>query len=288
VVVVDNRSTEPDVAFVRREFPEMEVVVAERNDYLFSLNPIVASRPEEVVVVLNNDMRVEPDFLLPLLEHFRDPSVFGVSAKVYDWDGREETTGQRLIDLRHFWLYKHWVRGREGPCYTIEGGGGCTAYRRRMFAELGGFDPLFRPGYYEDFDLAYRGWTRGWRTVYEPRSVIYHRVGATLQQSAREEAFRAHLARNHALFTAKSVGGWSFLAGFLALLPVRIMRSWAAGDRANAVGLLRAIPHLPRAIGARLGAIGRSALSAPAIVAALRQPVRTIRQPATSVQGSIS
>jgi GT2 family glycosyltransferase len=32
------------------------------------------------------------------------------------------------------------------------------------------FDPLFRPGYYEDLDLSYRAWARGWTVIYEPAS----------------------------------------------------------------------------------------------------------------------
>src|ERR1700691_5702300 len=76
VVVVDNRSTEPDVAIVQREFPEVEVVVATSNDFLFSLNPVVASCTEPVVIILNNDMRVDAGFIAPLARHFDDPSVF--------------------------------------------------------------------------------------------------------------------------------------------------------------------------------------------------------------------
>ncbi len=47
LVLVDNRSTEPDVEWTRTQFPNVEVVVAQHNDYLFSLNPVVAARREE-------------------------------------------------------------------------------------------------------------------------------------------------------------------------------------------------------------------------------------------------
>ena len=130
IVVVDNRSTEPDVALVAREFPEVEVVVAAHNDFLFSLNPIVAACPEEIVIILNNDMRVDSDFVAPLVRHFDDPTVFAVTANVFDWDGVRRTTGQRRMALRRWWFYKWWDLTVTEPTYTLDAGGGCAAFRR--------------------------------------------------------------------------------------------------------------------------------------------------------------
>ncbi|HZS59615.1 MAG TPA: glycosyltransferase [Gemmatimonadaceae bacterium] len=267
IVVVDNRSTKGDVAWLREHHPEAEVVVAERNDYLFSLNPIVAARREDVVVILNNDMRVDPDFLAPLVVRFADPTVFGATARVLDWEGTQQTTGQRRIAIRNCWYYQWWDLTVDRPVYTLDAGGGCAAFRREFFVELGGFDPLYRPAYFEDVDLSYRAWMRGWRIVFEPKSIIYHREGATLRDPAREARFRTSLARNQALFTMKNVGEWGFLAGYLALIPWRILRGFLRGDPYTARGLLASLPRAPRAIAARFGR-RRPALSPRAIAEA--------------------
>lgn len=273
VVVVDNRSTDPDVAIVEREFPEVEVVVAARNDFLFSLNPIVAACPEEIVIILNNDMRVDPDFVAPLVRHFDDPTVFAATANVFDWDGVRRTTGQRRMALRRWWFYKWWDLTVTEPVYTLDAGGGCAAFRRDRFVGLGGFDPLYRPAYYEDVDLSYRAWMRGWRTVFEPASVIYHREAATMRDVTQDAQFRTLLARNHVLFTIKNVGGWGFLAGFLALAPLRLVASMARGDRTTAGGLLAAAPRLGAALRARWHVDQRAALSPQAIAAAAAAPL---------------
>jgi len=272
IVVVDNRSTTGDVEWIRVHHPSVEVVLAEHNDYLFSLNPVVSRRPEDVVVILNNDMRVDPGFLAPLLGHFADPSVFGATARVLDWEGTRQTTGQRRFALRHCWYYQWWDLSVSAPVLTLDAGGGCAAFRRAHFAELGGFDPLFRPAYFEDIDLSYRAWMRGWRTVFEPRSIIYHREGATLWDRARDAHHRAMLARNQALFTMKNVGGWAFLAGYLLLAPVRVLRGALSGDPSTARGLLRAIPRAARAIAARARR-RRAVLSPLAIQRAIDQSV---------------
>lgn len=254
VVCVDNRSTEPDVEYLREHYPDVEVVVAERNDFLFSLNPIVASRSEEIVVILNNDMRFDPDFVDPLIEHMAAPDVFGVGARLLEWDGSRQQNAARRGWIERGWFYKRWEMTGGRASHTLEAPGGASAYRREMFVELGGFDPLYRPGYYEDFDLAYRAWARGWRCVYEPRSVIYHRESVTLTEVLGDaRRARAHM-RNHLLFTAKNIGDARFLALFLVTLPVRAGRPLLRGDGSMARALIDALPRFPRALRARFAA----------------------------------
>lgn len=269
-VVVDNRSTEADVTWMHAHYPDIETIVTTRNDYLFSLNPIVARVPEEIVVILNNDMRVHPDFLAPLVEPFRWPEVFSVAARVLNWDGSAEQIGQRTVSLEGFWLSLESQTGLSKAAYTAEAGGGCSAYRRRMFAELDGFDPLFRPGYWEDMDLTWRGWKRGWVSVHEPRSVIFHRGSGTFGGMSR-----AHLQRHYkhqTLFTTKNVGGSFFALGFLLLLPYRIVSHWLAGRTDIARGMLQAMPRLPIALLKRIGGPAH-VLDTNAILSRVRQPL---------------
>lgn len=271
VVVVDNRSTEPDVAWMREHYPEVEVVVAERNDYLFSLNPVVAARPEEVVVLFNNDMRVEPDFIAPLLEHFDDPDVFAVVPKILDWDGTFCTTGQRIAEVRRLRFKVHFLPDVEEATHTLDGGVG--AFRREYFAALGGYDPLYRPGYWEDLDLGYRAWARGWKCIYEPRSVIYHRVNGTFGDLIPPGRHRQLDFRNQMLFTVKNVGGWPFALSHLSLMVPSVVRAWKDGHRDFTKGILRGVRLLPQALRGRVRRNGRPKRTTQDIVAALRQPV---------------
>jgi N-acetylglucosaminyl-diphospho-decaprenol L-rhamnosyltransferase len=269
VVVVDNRSTEPDVAYVHENFPEFEVVVAERNDYLFSLNPIVAARPEDVVILLNNDMRVAPDFIAPLLEHMEDPEVLAAIPAVLDWEGEAYTTGQRVPNVRRYWFHERHDAAVTRTSYTLAAG--CGAMRRTHFIALGGYDPLYRPGYWEDMDLSYRGWARGWKCVYEPRSVIYHRVGGTFGEQPELQHHLYH--RNRFLFVAKNVGGWGFVLTYLALLPVRIVRDlFRERNRAQARGIWSGLSRLPQALRARLAERRVPRRSHEEIAAAIRRP----------------
>lgn len=251
VVCVDNRSTEPDVEYLRKTYPQVEVIVAAKNDYLFSLNPIVAQRSEDVVVILNNDMRFDAGFVDPLLEHFdHDPSLFAVAAQLMNWDGQSAQNAARRGWLHNAWFYKGWLDA-PGATFTLEAPGGAAAYHRERFVALGGFDPLYRPGYYEDLDLSYRAWTHGWRSIFEPRSIIFHKEGVTMDDVFGTSRMSRMHFRNHVLFTARNIGGWRFLLAFLALLPLRALRPILRGDLLPLRGIVDALRRLPRALRAR-------------------------------------
>jgi GT2 family glycosyltransferase len=251
VVVVDNRSTDGSVVWLKQYYEMVEIVVAERNDYLFSLNSVIESRNEDIIIILNNDMHFDDKFISVLLPHFEDPKIFAVAAQVLNWDGTSITAAQLVGEIRCFWFYKQWKMERE-PCLTLSAGGGCAAFRRDMFIELGGFDPLYRPAYWEDNDLSYRAWKRGMKIIYEPSSIIYHRVGATLDETeGGRPAVTRLIRRNEVLFTLRNVGGWGFVLGYLGLLPVRMVRNLLVGNHAMWRGALQALPRVPKALARR-------------------------------------
>ncbi len=248
IVIVDNRSTAGDVDWLHAHHPDVEVVIARANDFLFSLNPAVAARTEDVVVILNNDMRVDPDFLEPLVTHFADPAVFAVAADVMNWEGTERQLGRRLVRFERFWCYHWFDRAVDATCYTAEAGGGCSAYRRAYFTALGGFDPLYRPAYWEDFDLTYRAWMRGWPSMLEPRSTIYHRGSATMTTTIPEGRLGRIMARNQFLFIVSNVGDWRFLVGMLAFWPYRLLLHASRGNWSLVLGQLASVPRLAAAL----------------------------------------
>ncbi len=260
VVFVDNHSSEDDVEFVRGRFPAVEIVTMKKNDYLFSFNEAVASRREDVVVLLNNDMRFDPLFIGPLLDPFRDADVFAVTAKVLDWAGRVVTTGKRTAYFRNFWFYKQWDHTQDAECLTLDAGGGYAAFRRSMFLQLGGFDPLYHPGYCEDTDLSYRAWKRGWKVVYEPRSLIYHKINASFGQMLGPDNVTRLIRRNEVLFTVKNCGGWIFTTVYLALLPWRAAKNYFTGNAPLAHGILQSLTRIPRALAGRCAENGSARL----------------------------
>jgi GT2 family glycosyltransferase/glycosyltransferase involved in cell wall biosynthesis len=259
IIVVDNGSTDGSADFLRAAFPQVRVLALPRNlGFGGGSNAGFRAAGNDIVVLLNSDMRVAPDFLAPLLEGFRDPDVFAVACQIFFRDPakpREET------GLTQGWWQDGGLRVRHRadpaigdlfPCFY--GGGGSCAFDRRKFLELGGFDPLFEPFYLEDTDLGYLAWKRGWKVLYQPRSIVYHEHRGTIGKRFREEQIQAALKKNYVLFCWKNIHEWPRLASHFFFTWAGAVLSVIFGDvpgRPNLGALWRAFRQLPRAVRSR-------------------------------------
>jgi len=253
VVVVDNASTDgsPDLA----ERMGARVLRRSRNDFLMGLNHAACLSSSEVLVMLNNDLEVAPDFLPPLLEHFEDPSVCSVGCKILDPDRQRV---QMARTLGHFcngllepvYLIEQFLEPDSlGPRPTLYTPGGACAVDRLKFLELGGFHHLLYPIYWEDVDLGYSAWRRGWRNMYDPRSVVVHQHAATTSRLFTREWLERTKLKNKLMVTLKNVSDPRILrqfirsCGWLARQGIRTRQSWQLA----AVGqLLLGLPDVRR------------------------------------------
>jgi GT2 family glycosyltransferase len=230
VVVLDNQSTDDDVAWVKCEFPSVEAIVAPKNDFLFSYNWLAQKRTEDILVLLNNDLKVDRDFLAPLLRDFGSPDVFSVSARSYDWNGTAVTSGPACLKFKNGFYSWNFDTQVQQTRHTLFTSGGFMAVARNKFVELGGFNRLFYPAYCEDLDICFRAWRHGWRCIYEPDSVVWHRHQATWLDhpngSLNSLELRNSLLMQWSTFPMRR-GRWARLQSLMKLL----LGSLFSGDR---------------------------------------------------------
>ena len=259
VLVVDNASADNSVAFVRERFPSVRVLPLEKNlGFGGGSNAGFRAARHDIVVLLNSDMRAEPDFLQPLLAGFTDPQVFSVSCQIFfsDLNKVREETG-----LTETWWHRGAIRVRHRADAQIRalfpcayGGGGSSAFDRRKFLELGGFDELLAPFYMEDTDLGYLAWKRGWKNLYQPASVVHHEHRGTIGKHFSSAHIQGVLNKNMLLFTWKNVHEWRRLMAHFVFAWLGALLTWLAGEspeRGSFAGILRAFRQLPQALGAR-------------------------------------
>ncbi len=259
VVVVDNGSTDKSAEFVRERFPSVKLLALPKNlGFGGGSNAGFRAATGDIVVLLNSDMRVDRDFLAPLLEGFRDPDVFAVSCQIFFSDPQKvrEETG-----LTQGWWQDGGLRVRHRiddavtelyPCFY--GGGGSCAFDRAKFLELGGFDHLLAPFYLEDTDLGYMAWKRGWKVLYQPRSIVYHEHRGTIGKKFSRSYIQGVLQKNFLLFVWKNIHDWRLLAPHFAFAWAGALTTVLFGEvtgRPTFAGLTRASWQLPTAMRSR-------------------------------------
>jgi GT2 family glycosyltransferase/glycosyltransferase involved in cell wall biosynthesis len=269
IVVVDNGSTDGSVSYLAAAFPRVKVIALPANlGFGGGSNAGIRAAANRIVVLLNSDMRVAQDFLAPLLEGFADAAVFAVSCQIFFVDPHKvrEETGLTQGCWRDGSLR---VRHRIDPAIDdlfpcFYPGGGSSAFDRGKFLDLGGFDPLFEPFYLEDTDLGYMAWKRGWKVLYQPRSVVYHQHRGAIGKSFGGDRIEAVLKKNYLLFCWKNIHEWRRLAAHFFFAWVGAPLSAIFGDvplRPNAAALWRAFRQLPQAARSRWRARSLAAVS---------------------------
>jgi len=259
IIVVDNGSEDGSAEFLSKHFPSVIVLALDRNlGFGGGSNAGFRAAKNDIVVLLNSDMRVEREFLSPLLEGFTDESVFSVACQIFFSDPnklREET------GLTQSWWENGSLRVRHRDDPAIQGlypcaygGGGSCAFDRSKFLQLGGFDELLAPFYLEDTDLGYVAWKRGWKVLYQPRSVVYHEHRGTIGKRFTAAQIDLVLKKNFALFCWKNIHEWPRLAShffFAYAGAVVTVLFGESRERANFQGLWRAWKQLPGALHSR-------------------------------------
>ncbi|HYP25754.1 MAG TPA: glycosyltransferase family 2 protein [Blastocatellia bacterium] len=159
-----------------------------------------------LVFLLNNDVEVSRDAIRPLVENFRDPSVFAAHCRVFEFEsGRECGTGKMggfsrgFIRVHQSFAPVRAAAPGSPPLYSMFAGGGSALFDRGKFLDIGGFEKLLSPFYWEDVELSYRAWKRGFVVLYEPRSVARHRVSSTIRGLKRAKVRRVE-QRNRLIF----------------------------------------------------------------------------------------
>ena len=232
IVVVDDASGDGTVEAVRAGFPSVEVFArSENGGFSKAMNDGIRAASGDLVVAVNNDVEAPAGFLDSILPLFEDEDVFAVSPRIILPNRGDIDEGCKTGFWHHGMFYADQLQGvaQVRPIlYTTA----CAAvYRRSMLDELGGFDEAYSPFYWEDADLGYRAWKRGWKSLYQPGGVVYHQHSASISRMNTSRTDRIK-ARNGLFFIWRNIDDSDLISRHRRWLPMVLARRALAGDRA--------------------------------------------------------
>jgi len=215
--LVDNASQDGSRERVASFFPTAELILNHRN---LGLAPAInqalgasLTKPTDYVLLLNGDTTQEPDFLdrlvdaadartivVPKVLHYHDHGRINTHAGGFDWrrglfhdthDGEIDgpaTSETREIETASF-------------C--------CMLIPRAVFTAIGPVDERLAM-YYEDTDFVARARRAGFRLLFEPSAVVYHREGGS--SGGKESPFKHYYAtRNRPFLVRKHVSASEYV-----------------------------------------------------------------------------
>ena len=201
VIIADNASTDGTKEWIQNNAPECRIVTFDHNHgYCGGNNRAVSYAKGDILLFLNNDVRVEPDWLHYLNHSFQETSTAVVQPKLlsHHHPTHFEYAGAAggMID----WLGYPFCRGRLFEHVETDNGqyddersifwasGAAFAIRKKIFGDLGGFNEDFE-FHMEEIDLCWRVWHCGYRVRYQPESVVYHLGGGSLPMGSPRKVY---------------------------------------------------------------------------------------------------
>ncbi len=238
ILVVDDGSEDGTSRALPRERPEVRLVRRPgRGGFAVAANAGVAEAAGSLVLLLNNDVELREGAVARLAQAARSGNVFAAVPEIVRAGTRVDESWTTLRFSRGVVSAGVGEPGRGAPAYAC---GGAMAFRREVFAALGGFDPLFSPFYWEDVDLSYRARKRGLAIARVAGASVLHDHGRTIATRFERRAVETLYERNRLVFTWKNLTDPGLLAAHLAALPAKAVWDLAAHP-AFVWGLCRAL-----------------------------------------------
>jgi GT2 family glycosyltransferase len=214
LILVDNDSRDDSVAFVRRSYPQVEVLTASENLRWAGGNNLALELlkregwPQEQVLLLNNDTIVPPGCLEKLAAALRDePGAWAATPRIlYAHDPSRIWYDGGVAGAWSGWVRHAGIRQaadrRPHDNRLVDYGTGCALLLTRKALQCcGHLDTSFH-FYGEDVDYCLRMRAAGGRILHVPGASLLHKVSATLGSTSPKKIYlrsRSHfqLLRRH-------------------------------------------------------------------------------------------
>lgn len=197
VIVIDDASRDSSREVIKK-FKSIKLIENDTNlGFAKSVNRGVENASGDVVILLNSDVSPKKNVLEFLLPHFKNQETFAVSCNEpkFSW-----------ATARFNGFLKHSSGPKTDKTHiSFWASGGSAAFSKEKWDLLRGMDSIFHPFYWEDIDLSYRAWKRGWKIFWEPGAVVHHEHGTTIKRFF-SESYRQYISdRNHLIFLWKNI-----------------------------------------------------------------------------------
>jgi GT2 family glycosyltransferase len=235
IIIVDDCSTDDSVAFIKDEYPHIKLLVNSQNKgFSYSCNQGIQAAIHELILLLNSDVKLTPDYFEALWPYFLEPDTFGVMGQIKDMNGEGIQDAARMPKFNGFKIKTAWfyyTNNCADRLYTFYLSGANALVDAAKLKAMGGFNELFSPFYGEDFELGIRAWRLNWKCYYEHNAICRHSVSASTKNYKTAQWVKSIYYRNRFFVHALHLNGfrlwlWFLQISFIDLFPKIIAGQW--------------------------------------------------------------
>jgi len=214
-ILVDNGSNDGSISLVQRNFPQVRIIRFDENrGFSAAVNAGIAASDSPYIALLNNDTAVDQLWLKEIVAALdANPGVGSAASKILFFsDPKSVNSAGDEFSFFGVPYQRRLMRGDgdlfNEPQYVFSACGAAALYRRELFEKVGLFDETFF-AYQEDVDLGFRAQLAGYRCLFVPTAIVYHKYHAT---SSRVPSLSFQLReRNKYFVLIKNLPGKLFL-----------------------------------------------------------------------------
>ena len=224
IIIVDDCSNDDTLTFLNKSYSHViKLKNSSNSGFSKTINKGIRHSKMELALLLNNDMELPEDYFDKTIPFFNEQDhLFGISTEIRDIKGEKVLEGAKIALRKHGMLHYQDCLHKEN-CSTLYLCGGNALIDNQKLKELEGFNELFSPFYFEDFDLSLRAWRKGWTSLYTNQTFCKHCHSTTIFKENRKADVERVFLRNKILLnylnnnTSNNIKMFSYLLSKLLL-----------------------------------------------------------------------
>ncbi len=220
VIVVDDGSTDESVKFLTKNYKRQIRLFQHTKNRGFSsaCNMGVRMAKGKIICLLNTDVIPEKNFLVKALDQFSDKQVFAVGLHEYG-SGPATATFKGGI-----FSHKNFGEINENRM-SMWASGGSALFRRKTWMDLKGLtEDLYAPFYWEDVDLSYRAWKRGYKVMWDHTALVTHKHESVInEKNFQKKHMNVIKERNELLFIWRNITSQTLFRKHIQGLVTRVV-----------------------------------------------------------------
>lgn len=236
IIIVDDASMDESVSFIEEQYKDIILLKNPVNHgFSYSCNEGMKVAKYELLLFLNSDVKLSPDYFEHQWRYFEKDDTFGVMGRIMSMNE------SRMEDTARYPMFKGCKLKATQFFYSDENmsfipttylSGANALVDAKKMKSVNGFDQIFSPFYAEDLDLGLRAWRLGWKCYYEHQSICFHQISSTTKNHCTKGWVKQIYYRNRFLLHAIHLEGsffwlWYIHVLFLEVVPKLLLgRFW--------------------------------------------------------------